>query len=124
MNWEQTIQHIREIPEYKPLVEKAYLCEDLIKNVENFRASQEFSYTLNIFKTYFPGAKKVLDIGCGNGISAVSFALAGYHVDAIEPDPSETVGAGAVRFLKKQYKLDNLSIEQSFAEDLKLDPEQ
>lgn len=124
MNWEQTIQHVRKLPEYAFLVENAYLCEDLVKNVEKFKTSQEFIETINIFKTYVPAAKKILDIGCGNGISAVAFSLTGYHVDAIEPDPSETVGAGAVRYLKAHYNLENLSVEQNFAEELKLLPEQ
>jgi len=36
MNWHETIEYIRTCPEYKELVEKAYLEEDLPLNIERF----------------------------------------------------------------------------------------
>jgi ubiquinone/menaquinone biosynthesis C-methylase UbiE len=50
----------------------------------------------------------------------VAFALEGYYVVTIEPDSSNTIGAGAIRKLKAQYNLLNLEIYETFAEDLKL----
>ncbi|MGQ0829480.1 MAG: class I SAM-dependent methyltransferase, partial [Bacteroidota bacterium] len=57
-------------------------------------------------------------IGSGNGISALAFALHGIHVDAIEPDLSETIGTGAIKKLKEHYQLYNLNVHQAFAEEL------
>jgi SAM-dependent methyltransferase len=119
MNWEQTIQFIRTKPEFKDLVEKAYFEEDLVLNVERFRKSEEFIETLIYLNKFSKKGKTVLDIGSGNGISAIAFALEGYTVKCIEPDPSETIGAGAIRILKDYYRLENLEVFESFAEDIK-----
>jgi len=121
MNWEETIQYIRTIPEYSELVEKAYFDEDLMLNVKRFAKSEEFEKTLALIENYQPHAKKVLDIGCGNGISAINFALKGFEVTAVEPDPSETVGAGAIRKLKTINKLDNIEIHEALAEDIQFE---
>lgn len=120
MTWEETIKYIRTQPEFKYLVDKAYFEEDLSLNVERFRKSEEFIETLLLLKQYQPNAKTILDIGGGNGISAIAFALNGYNVVVIEPDPSETIGAGAIRKLKVYYNLFNLEVYEAFAEELQL----
>ena len=97
MTWEETIISIRENEEFKDLVEKAYFDEDLELNVKRFESSEEFNETLKIINKYAPRAKSILDIGCGNGISSINFALKNYHVAAVEPDSSNTVGAGAIK---------------------------
>jgi 2-polyprenyl-3-methyl-5-hydroxy-6-metoxy-1,4-benzoquinol methylase len=116
--WHETIEYIRTQPEYKELVEKAYFEENLSLNVERFRVSEEYQQTLALIKQYAPQAKTILDIGSGNGISAISFALDGYKVTASEPDPSNTVGAGAVRLLKESYKISDLEVYEEFAENI------
>ncbi|MBL4651472.1 MAG: class I SAM-dependent methyltransferase [Flavobacteriales bacterium] len=68
-----------------------------------------------------PKTTTILDIGCGNGISCISFALEGFQVIAVEPDPSDTIGAGAIRKLKEHYQLNNIEILESYAEDIKFD---
>jgi SAM-dependent methyltransferase len=118
MTWEETIKYIRKQPEYKFLVETAYLEEDLPLNIERFMKSEEFIQTLNLLKKYSSGGKTLLDIGSGNGISAVALAMNGYEVTAVEPDPSETIGAGAIRQLKIHYKLDNLEVREDFGEEI------
>ncbi|RDI58349.1 class I SAM-dependent methyltransferase [Flavobacterium glaciei] len=120
MTWEETIRFIRTQPEYKYLVDKAYFEEDLILNVQRFMQSDEFRETLKLLNQYQPNAKTILDIGSGNGISAVALALEGYTVVSIEPDSSDTVGAGAIRKLKTHYNLDNLEVYEAFAEELQL----
>jgi ubiquinone/menaquinone biosynthesis C-methylase UbiE len=120
MTWEETIRFIRTQPDYSYLVDKAYFEEDLALNVERFKQSEEFMATLQLLKKYQPDAKTLLDIGSGNGISAVAFALEGYDVVAIEPDASDTVGAGAIRQLKAHYGLSNLVVYEAFAEELEL----
>jgi ubiquinone/menaquinone biosynthesis C-methylase UbiE len=120
MTWEQTIRFIRTQPEFKDLVDKAYFEEDLPLNVERFLQSEEFLETLQLLAEHQPNAKTILDIGSGNGISAIALALKGYNVVTIEPDSSDTIGAGAIRKLKAHYHLSNLEIFEAFAEELQL----
>jgi SAM-dependent methyltransferase len=126
MTWHETIQYIRSNPAYKDLVKNAYFEEDLPLNVERFYKSAEFKETLKLIRLYAPHICSILDIGSGNGISAISFALKNekYNVAAIEPDSSDTVGAGAIRKLKEYYHLDNIEIKEAFAEDLNFEKEQ
>lgn len=130
MTWEETILYIRTQPEFSELVEKAYLDENLVLNVERFRASDEYAETKKIIQRFPPltkgdrggclpsSSEKILDIGSGNGISAVSFARDGYQVIAVEPDRSETVGSGAIKKLKQHFNLSNLFVVDSFGENL------
>lgn len=120
MSWEETILFIRTNADYKDLVDKAYLDEDLALNVKKFRESLEFSETLNLIKKHAPDAQKLVDLGAGNGISSLAFALSGYEVTAIEPDPSHTVGIGAIQWLKQQMKVEHLYMVQAFAENIPL----
>ena len=118
MTWEETIIKIRKDNDFKTLVEQAYFDEDLKLNVERFSKSREFEETLKIVKSYAPSASSVLDIGCGNGNSAINFALKGYKVTAVEPDKSNTVGAGAIKQVKEIYKLKNIDVFEAYAEEI------
>lgn len=121
MTWEETIKYIRTKPEYKDLVNFAFFEEQLELNVERFKSGEEFAETKKLIGSFLPlnSNIKLLDIGSGNGISAVSFALEGIQVDAVEPDASDTIGAGAIRKLKEHYDLSNLNVHEGFAEDLR-----
>lgn len=121
MTWEETIITIRGQEDMKTLVEQAYFHEDLEWNIDNFAKSHEYRETLKLIKKYASQAVSILDVGSGNGISAINFAKQGYQVTAVEPDPSNTVGAGAINILKSNYELDNISIHQSLAEDIQFD---
>lgn len=121
--WEETIQFIRTKPEYKDLVAKAYFDADLPVNVENFKKTEEFVETLKLLKKFQSNAKTILDIGSGNGISAIALALEGYDVVTVEPDPSDTIGAGAIRILKEYYNLKNITIYETYAEEIKFPSE-
>lgn len=121
MNWEETIKYIRKLPEYNYLVEKAYFDENLELNVERFKVSEEYAETKNILRFYAPLAKTILDVGSGNGISSIAFALDGYQVTVSEPDPSTTVGAGAIRKLKEHYCISNMEIYEEYAEEIRFE---
>src|SRR5947207_1978810 len=118
MTWEETIRFIRTKPEYKQLVELAYFEEELALNVERFIKSDEFIEILNLLKQYQNLAKKILDIGSGNVISTIALALKGYEVTSIEPDKSDTIGAGAINQLKEYYNLKNVEVYSEYAEDI------
>lgn len=119
MTWEEVIIEIRSKSEFSQLVEDAYLGADLKDNVLRFENSHEFSETIKLFEEV--GVKKggaILDIGAGNGIAAISFARKGYQVTALEPDPSDTIGAGAIGRLVEEFNLGNVKIIDSTAEDI------
>lgn len=118
MTWEETIRFIRTKPEYKDLVEQSYLEDDLKSNVYRFRTSEEFTETKRYIREFAPQAISILDIGAGNGISSVAFALSGLEVTVVEPDPSITVGCGAIEILKKEFDLNKLIIKNSYGERL------
>lgn len=118
MTWEETIKYIRQKPKYALLVEKAYFDEDLELNLSRFNNSKEYFETKKIIKKYAPTAQSLLDIGCGNGISAINFAKDGYKVTAVEPDSSTTIGAGAIKILKEKYDLSNVNIFEDYAENI------
>lgn len=122
MTWEEVIISIRKNPEYKELVKLAYFEEDLKLNVERFIQSEEYSETQRILRNYFKEKinLKLADIGAGNGIASLAFALDGFHVTAVEPDPSCTIGAGAIKFLKEFYNLENLNVIEEKGESLSL----
>jgi len=120
MTWEETIQYIRSKSEYKELVAQAYFEEDLALNVKRFSASDEFSETLKLIQQYAPAAKRIADIGAGNGVSSVAMAQHGYEVIAIEPYESSTVGYGAIEILKQNLNLTNLSVLAEYGEKISL----
>lgn len=125
MTWEEIIVKIRKDPDFKDLVTHAYFDADLELNVKRFRDSEEFRETLVLIRKYSlhseSGKLRIADIGAGNGVAAVSFALEGYNVTAVEPDPSNTIGSGAIRLLVDQLHLKNLVVVSSFGEEMPID---
>jgi ubiquinone/menaquinone biosynthesis C-methylase UbiE len=94
--WEQAIEALRRDPAHRALIFDSYLTADLAGNGRRFSASEEFAAILSLLKVYAPGARSVLDIPGGNGIAAYAFAKAGFAVTTVEPDPSGSVGRGAI----------------------------
>jgi len=123
MTWEEIIVQIRKDPSYQFLVEKAYFEEELPLNVERFRKSEEFRETLREIRSLFAKTDgiKLLDLGAGNGVATLAFALEGFEVTAVEPDNSETIGSGAIAKLEEHYKTGRVKVIESFGENLPLD---
>lgn len=123
MTWEEIIIKIRTDPTYKELVELAYFDADLRLNVDRFRVSDEYKETLDRINAHFGNSKglRLADIGAGNGIASVAFALDGFNVSAVEPDPSDTIGAGAIRKLKQELNLAQLDVIEAWGEALPLE---
>ena len=65
-----------------------------------------------------PGA--VLDVGAGMGIASYALAADGWQVTALEPDPSNVVGAGAIRQLASEAGLE-ITVVETWAEGLPFD---
>lgn len=97
MTWEQAVAWARETPTMAGLVQVCYYDDPIDLAAARFIASEEWP-AIQSFLPPAPG-RRVLEIGAGRGIVSWAFADAGCEVDAVEPDASDLVGAGAIRRL-------------------------
>ena len=92
--WEEAVAWLREQPGQEDLVRACYFDDPLPAAAERFWRSEEWSRIRGLL----PEVRgRVLDLGAGRGISSYALARDGWNVTALEPDPSELVGAGAIR---------------------------
>lgn len=122
MNWHETILYIRNQPEFSDLVDQAYFDARLELNVERFKEREEFKAALKLLHEFGGTGGKLLDVGSGNGISSLAFALNGFNVTVVEPDPSDTIGANAIRVLADEYG-QSISVEECYAEKMPFESE-
>ena len=115
LTWEEAVQWLKSQDDRQELVKACYYDDPLLESAQRFVNSEEWQAVHDISKDWMHG--KVLDLGAGNGISSYAFAIAGCQVTALEPDPSEVVGAGAIAKLAKEANLD-IEIIQNFGESL------
>src|SRR5438309_6056274 len=95
-SWEQAIEILRNDPTHRKLIFDSYLTRDLVANCRRFAASAEFAGAMTLLAQHAGKARRLLDIPAGNGIATYAFAKAGFEVTCVEPDPSTTVGRGAI----------------------------
>lgn len=96
MTTAEAVAHLRADPQYASVVRDSYLDADVRAAAERFRASGEFAEVSALLGGRLRG-RSVLDLGAGTGIASYALARAGAaHVYALEPDPSEEVGRGAI----------------------------
>src|SRR5579863_5119513 len=98
MTWEQAVQWLRTQPDQQALVAACYFDDPLVDAADRFWRSAEWKAISALLPT--PGGR-ALDLGAGRGISAYALARDGWHVTALEPDPSDLVGAGAILALSE-----------------------
>jgi len=121
--WEEAVEILRNDPQHQKLIYDSYLTADIEDNCQRFYASTEFAEVLKLIKELLPQAKSVLDLPAGNGIASYAFAKAGFDVTAIEPDPSATVGRGAIEFVRQKEGLENITVIDAYGEDIPLPDE-
>lgn len=98
--YERAFIRLRADPTKDEFVRWCYL-DDPLEASRRFLASEEFAEVCRILSLEKNGkGKRILDVGCGNGIASVAFASQGCDVVALEPDPSPIVGAGALAGLQ------------------------
>ncbi len=97
--WEEAVQWLREQDSQKELVKAAFYDDPLLEAAQRFEQSSEWAAVREFF---IEKKGSTLDIGAGRGISSFALAGDGWQVTALEPDPSELVGAGAIRSLAKE----------------------
>lgn len=94
--YEKAVLRRRSDPTQADFVRQCYLDAPLDAACR-FAASSEFAEVRQLLALERNGEnKRVLDVGCGNGIASFAFASLGCEVVAVEPDPSDIVGRGAV----------------------------
>lgn len=95
--WEELICAMNADPSKQDLLRSAYLLGDLKSSLVNFRTSGEFYETLQEIKRRAPGKKKIVDVGGGNGVMSVAFALEGFDVTLVEPGVGRLTGTAAAK---------------------------
>lgn len=112
--WEDAVVWLRNQPGQSELVRACFFDDPLLEAAERYYASAEWIAVRRILAGKHGAA---LDLGAGRGISSYALARDGWQVSALEPDPSEVVGAGAISTLSREAGLD-IRIEQEWGESL------
>ena len=109
VSWEQAVNWLVEQPEHQELVQQCYFDRPVLQAVQRYAASEEWQ---ELIRWLPQPTGKALDLGAGNGIVSYALAKRGWEVCALEPDPSEWVGAGAIRNFARSENLPIEVIEQ------------
>lgn len=113
-SWEEAVVWLRNQPDQQELVRACFYDDPLREAAERYYASTEWQ----AIRALIAGKRgSALDLGAGRGISSYALARDGWQVSALEPDPSKVVGAGAIRALAQDAKLD-IQVEQNWGESL------
>lgn len=102
MNWEQAVLWLRGQPGQEELVRACFYDDPLIDAARRFHASHEWQAVRELLPRR---TGRALDVGAGRGIGSYALARDGWRVVALEPDPSDIVGAGAIRALAREAGL-------------------
>lgn len=113
-SWEEAVVWLRNQPDQAELVRACFYDDPLYVAAERYHASTEWQAVRVLI-----GDKRgtALDLGAGRGISSYALARDGWRVNALEPDSSNVVGAGAIRALAQEANLD-IQVEQNWGESL------
>jgi len=116
MTWEEAVRWCLVQPMLADLVRDAYF-GDPLEAAQRYSSSAEFMAA----RAMLPQRKgRALDLGAGNGILSWALAQDGWEVTAVEPDPSELVGAGAIRELTKRTGA-RIEVIEAFGEAIPLE---
>lgn len=96
VTWEEAVRALIADPARQQLVRDCYYDRPALAAAERYRASEEWAAIAALLPR---PAGRVLDLGAGHGITSFALARIGWQVTALEPDPSELVGRGAIRTL-------------------------
>lgn len=113
LSWEEAVLWLKAQPNQDDLINACFYDDPLQSAAKRYYLSTEWL----ALREELPQIGRVLDIGSGRGISAYAFAKDGWQVDALEPNGSKVVGAGAIRALAKDENL-VITVEQTWGEKL------
>ncbi|MEI7431603.1 MAG: methyltransferase domain-containing protein [Betaproteobacteria bacterium] len=112
--WEAAVQWLRSQNDQASLVLAAYYDDPLVAAAERYHCSEEWKA---ISEELHQKGGTALDIGAGRGIASYALAKDGFMVTALEPDPSDLVGSGAIRQLVAETSL-SITITEEYSENL------
>lgn len=93
---DDAIRWLRSVPDHAAFVRDAYLSADVAAAAARFHDSAEFAAVMELLGDAIAGGI-IVDVGAGNGIASWAFASAGARkVYAVDPNPSEEIGLGAL----------------------------
>ena len=113
-SWEEAVAWLRQQPEQSQLIADCYYDDPLIDAANRYWRSDEWA-AARVLLTGRSGT--ALDVGAGRGIASYALAKEGLEVTALEPDPSELVGGGAIRALAAESGLP-IRVVEEFSERL------
>lgn len=117
MSWEAAVASLKAQPAQRALVEACFYDDPLLRAAQRYHASTEWAAVRSLIG---PATGRALDVGAGRGIASFALARDGWQVTALEPDPSDVVGAGAIRSLARDAGL-AIDVTQTWGEQLPFD---
>ena len=97
--WEEAVRWYRAQPDNEAEIRHNYFDLPVRQAAERFAGSEEFAEILRLLG--HGAGRRILDFGAGHGISSFALAQNDWRVDALEPDSSDEVGAGAITTLAR-----------------------
>lgn len=102
ITWEQAVRSLLGDPAQRQVVVDCYYDRPARDAAVRYWESPEWRAVRELLPR---PPRLALDVGAGHGISSVALALDGWNVTAVEPDPSELVGRGAIDALATELAL-------------------
>jgi len=109
ISWEGAVEWLRSQPDKADLVRACFYDDPLSAAAARYAAGDEWTAVREIVGC---GPGLALDLAAGRGIAAFALARDGWAVIAVEPDPSNIVGAGAIRSLVAETGVDVNIVEE------------
>lgn len=114
VSWETAVRRLLDDPQAAELCRACYYDRPALAAAQRYADSDEWK---DIRARLGAATGKALDVGAGMGIASYALARDGWQVTALEPDPSELVGAGAIRQLAVQGEV-SIDVTQEWGESL------
>jgi SAM-dependent methyltransferase len=93
-SWQQAVASLLADPAQAVMARDCYFDGTSVEAGERYWASAEWRAARQLLPAT---VGRVLDLGAGRGIASYALARDGWQVCALEPDPSELVGAAAIQ---------------------------